>query len=644
MKSLFELLEEDTSERLISAIFMTYGFDAELFERNVLPAIFRLDSDFYDNEKRFRANITENLLKAPVVVLVDGSGYQGGKTLLYDLVNVTGCTFHPKCFLLLYQDYLRIIIGSSNITKPGMCYNAELFWQYDLREGDKTGVAANLKGIIDGMIEYISGSDIQAFKAIHGFLDKFEPVKYQEECIIHSTLDEKSFLEKLVETTKNKNKKIKNIRVISPFYESDIGLKKTFERVMAAQLFAKLQPFMLENAKVEIFFPGFKEESLNKWNVEAPLELFRELSKSIDELSFHVISNQWLDEEGEEHLRNLHAKLIEVYFENGEYLYLVGSANFTKSAMSSKKISMNNLEIGVFEISKSKLQFPVSIKVRLEDLIHLERNENNTSKPVIFIDKAVLDIFTDSAKLKITIKKEKVIYPFTVMYQGKEIYKSLSLEKDTEIIIYGFQLGLEKDLVIKYGEESFVVPIQINQKYLAAKDDLGFDFDPMIADIISFYSGRYRSIEELVAEKRRNPPPGEKSQLIIKGFRTNLNLFFKAMDGLKQSLEKPCFSEEGFKYELISPIGINKLAQLFDDEYRNGNLEPEEAFFYVLEMIDKIEGLEFQPDRLEKEKKLAILTIALDVLHKTLNDIYESSEGSIKKQYDMMLKMYKIMR
>ena len=43
MKSLFDLLEEDSSQKLISAVFMTYGFEADLFERNVLPSIFRLD-------------------------------------------------------------------------------------------------------------------------------------------------------------------------------------------------------------------------------------------------------------------------------------------------------------------------------------------------------------------------------------------------------------------------------------------------------------------------------------------------------------------------------------------------------------------------------------------------------------------------
>jgi hypothetical protein len=116
------------------------------------------------------------------------------------------------------------------------------------------------------------------------------------------------------------------------------------------------------------------------------------------------------------------------------------------------------------------------------------------------------------------------------------------------------------------------------------------------------------------------------------------------MDGIKQSLEKPCFSEECFKYELISPLGIHKLAQLFDCGYRDKDIEPEEAFFYVLEMIYKIERLEFQPDRLEKEKKKTMLTEVLDGLHKTLNDIYENSERSIKKQYDLMLKMYETER
>lgn len=637
MKSLFDLLEEDSSQKLISAVFMTYGFEADLFERNVLPSIFRLDTDYYENERRFRSRIAESLLKTPVTVFLDGGEYRGGKTFLYDLVNVSSCTFHSKCFLLLYQDYLRIIVGSSNITRAGMCYNAEILWSYDLKVGDSTGVASSLRSILGGFSLFLKGAENHAMEPIKQFLTEFPYEKSKGRLFLHSTLDAKSFSEQFVEELINGKNSIDSLRVISPFFESDT--EKAVETAMVGRLLQDIKHSMNPGAKVEFCFPGFRVNDVEKWNVEVPLGLFKELSKAYPGINFYIVPNLWNDD-GEEHVRNLHAKIIEVRYENGEYLYLIGSQNFTRAAMHSKQSNLRNFEIGVFESSKVRLKYPIMQKVNLENLANVERDESPIKRPVIFIEKAELDLLGSIPVLMIMVDTKNASYPFTVNYQNKIIHQSVINE--AQIIISGFKIGYEKDLVINCGEYDFNVPIDVIQKYMVAKDDLGFDFEVGIEEILAYHSGKYRSIEELVNEKKKTGSPVEKNTIIIKGFRTNLNLFFKALDGIKQSLEKPSWTVNSFLYELDSPVGLKRLMELFDEGYSNGTLQPEEAFFYIIETMAKLESLNFQPDRIEENTKMEILREVSESFFQVLNDIIKGAKGNVRKQYGLMLKEYGI--
>ena len=127
----FDLIDNG-GNKPIAAVFMTYGFDAGLFEHHILPAFLGIVDDPNENELRFRNQIALRLKEVPVLVMSDANQFNGGRTFLYDHIVVDTETFHPKCYLLLYKEFLRVIISSANITKSGLCYNAELVWHYDI--------------------------------------------------------------------------------------------------------------------------------------------------------------------------------------------------------------------------------------------------------------------------------------------------------------------------------------------------------------------------------------------------------------------------------------------------------------------------------------------------------------------------------
>ncbi len=464
MKSMFELFEGNPSDEIVAALLMTYSFDADLFEQHVLPALFKIDTDISDNERRFRHQVADALLKKPVTVMVDAAGYKGGKTFLYDLLNVKDCTFHPKCFLLQYTDYLRVIIGSCNLTRAGLCYNAELIWHYDIRKGDKSGIGAALADIIKRVAEYAGQEDNAAIRQIIRFLSNIATETSADSVVIHSSLHEQSFVGKLHEIIEKQGQVIRSLRVMSPFYESEYG--QTLESSMMGELFSGLYKYMKKQAVVEFCFPGYKTEDTGKWHVNAPLSLFAELSQSMPKLSYALISEQWTDEDDEPRLRPLHAKLIEVGFQNGEWLYVMGSPNFTKAAMNSSSSQMKNVEIGVFEFTKKRLWFPPLTKVDYHQLITDQPKPPDTKQLVIFIDSAWFSCDDNNPTLRIYVNVNKAVYPFEVIYQQEVIYRAE--EPELEIIIPDFTLGHDKDLEIKCGQFSFTVPISVKDKYAAS--------------------------------------------------------------------------------------------------------------------------------------------------------------------------------
>jgi hypothetical protein len=104
----FELINTE-QETPVAALFMTYGFDAELFEKHILPNFLGVIGNVDENELRFRNQVALKLKEVPVTVLSDAKQYHGGRTFLYDHLTISDHTFHPKCYLLLYETYLRVI-------------------------------------------------------------------------------------------------------------------------------------------------------------------------------------------------------------------------------------------------------------------------------------------------------------------------------------------------------------------------------------------------------------------------------------------------------------------------------------------------------------------------------------------------------
>ncbi len=225
---IFEMLE-DKERQPVAAIYMSYGFDAQLFEEQVLPAFLGVQSgaDSYDLQTGtkfsmyFRNQVALKLREIPIAVFSDGNQYPGGRSFLYDHIVVHNMTFHPKCYLLLFKDYLRVIVTSANLTVSGLCYNAEVIWHEDIYPDKESSIARELHDVLLSIAEIGSNPLPEAVKVILQYLLRVRGTDTSVYPILVSTCQEESPYFQIMRAIDGYSKPPKEVTILSPFFEND---------------------------------------------------------------------------------------------------------------------------------------------------------------------------------------------------------------------------------------------------------------------------------------------------------------------------------------------------------------------------------------------------------------------------------------
>lgn len=629
----FELIDKGENCPL-AAVFMTYGFEARIFENHMLPAFLGVASERRDNEARFKYEMSERLLEIPVAVISSGSSYRGGRTLMYDHIAINDVTFHPKCFLLLYKEFLRVIIGSGNITKSGICYNAELVWHMDITPGDNLKLGNNIHRILEAMIEKFGLSDVEAIKSMRDYTAQFKGGEGFPQII--STMDEMSPLETLIAHI---TEEVKSVTILSPFFESDGGKISKSSLIMS---FVNDIHKKSKNASFKIYFPGSLDEQRDVYKVDVPKDIFSKLRECEGtNVEYFVVSPKWETDTKDEVVRNVHAKLVMIEFENGNRLYLCGSMNFTKSAMNSKKRSLKNFEIGVLEYSKKKLVIPNCKKVQLSQLEIQERPSPGVKR--VFLKEVRLDMFEGKYRLILELDEKKTEYPFDIFYSG-ELLETVT-EKRKKIVFEDFKLKQELDIKIQCNEDTCYCPIFVaDKKIMTAWPPNQPDIEIGISDIIDFNANRYRSIREIIASKKVSGGNSDKSSMKIMTFRQNLNRFFKALAAMKKGLESPFYTDYAFSNHINNPLGIARLVDIIVGDYKEYKNKydgiKQESFFFLVEILNMLTKLNFEKDFISDSVKHGKLKDVKKKSAEVLNEIMNLAEGRVKKQYEIIVKNY----
>jgi hypothetical protein len=225
--SLHEILQRETYNH---ALISTFGFSARFFEEYCL--------------ERFRA-FQEN---GNISILVDRGQYEEllenaaddrlefpkKANLRYLLQGIrAGQCFHPKIFLFGGKDRGLLIIGSANLTRDGLCSNAELISCFKFVQGKDEDALPLFQQAFDYFFRLSDrcGSDslasnIQAFEREEVWLSQAQPLATESlPKLLHN--EDRSLLEQLRELV---GSYIDELHVLSRYYDSKPSLLEVVRR------------------------------------------------------------------------------------------------------------------------------------------------------------------------------------------------------------------------------------------------------------------------------------------------------------------------------------------------------------------------------------------------------------------------------
>lgn len=308
MKEAIDLIEEMHKIQPSSrTLFTTYKYNQSFFEKYVfsrfrgksLPLVLM---DYYEYQNVLRES---------------GKSTLAGTRYLIDSVRVPGKTFHPKLVVACSDKEIKIIVGSANLTHAGFSKNAEIC-SVETIAFDKRHNYPILFDVCDFLKNLKEHVESKRFKQeLECLLEKTDlnspPVDAKNTNIhlIHNL--QEPILDQVREVIQGD---ITRVTVISPFFSQETTL---YDRV--AEDFSENMEFVIQ--------PGsnnFPVNTLENWD-------------HIDKLHFSSIT--FKDN------RDLHGKAV-LFHTSSEVFALIGSANFTESALMRSTGKGGNIEASLF--------------------------------------------------------------------------------------------------------------------------------------------------------------------------------------------------------------------------------------------------------------------------------------------------------
>ena len=127
----------------MACVASTFEFDAAFYETELLPRFLGLKFDQTENERTFLIEREEKLELVSAAVLVDIHKIDPGQTTLqWDQIPIAVpgamAIQHSKIVLLVWENLVRLIVGSANLNRTGYRRNREVFAALDFYDAPES--------------------------------------------------------------------------------------------------------------------------------------------------------------------------------------------------------------------------------------------------------------------------------------------------------------------------------------------------------------------------------------------------------------------------------------------------------------------------------------------------------------------------
>ena len=347
----------------IGCLATTFTFQPGLFEEQCLARFLQVDSDPQREELAYLLEREANLGRAYAGALVDRSQAGVEHSLRWDVlsVQIPRGKQHSKLSLLAWENCVRVIVSSANLTEQGYRSNQEVTIAIDGNpDGADHKIVTDAIHFLESLIDFVprGEGDSPQKKRAAAFLEQVKllvqnwPKATSDPSVrqmLVATLPRNTVRSEeprstLSETLKAclKHGRPEEIWVASPFF--DVGEAEDATTAALCEAYARGR-----TRSIYIAVPSLDRLGAESPRLAAPKSLLVTSRKYVDQVEFEILPHT--DTQGNE--RPWHAKMLALrrYDDTGGYAALmIGSSNFTKAGMGIDGVA--NAELNLLTISK----------------------------------------------------------------------------------------------------------------------------------------------------------------------------------------------------------------------------------------------------------------------------------------------------
>ncbi|WP_426441105.1 hypothetical protein [Bradyrhizobium genosp. P] len=611
---------EEAFGRPLGCVTTSFTFDAELFEEQCLARFLSIQSNSNETPKAYLIEREEKLSQCFACVLVDRGHAAPDRSLRWNMLPVTlplGGVLHAKLTILTWENCIRVLVGSANLTEPAYRRNQEVVAVLDF--GTEGNLAPDL---LMGCISFLRS--VRSFApgldrtkggpqaALSAFLSSIEqrvgllpPVKPD---------DVKCVLVPLVRGGGNVVEQLSGLWVgpkpdrawaLSPFFDEDA------QSVVTAQAFVGLLTTRGDR-QLTVVAPG-RTLPDGTVQIDAPAALKETSHPSLQHKFSIVEQHEEINNKFED--RALHAK--SVWLErDGRVLYMLGSSNFTAAGLGLHP--RHNIELNVAYLipdGNSRLgklcaqSWPKEVVLKKLDGVQflgsLDGSADESDTPVLPIAFGLALFCLDGIGGRLELEIDENAPPvFDVnLKDGSPVLSSaaLALGKRKTVIVPWESKRPPSSLEVRWqdadGSESrapWIVNVA-DPSSLPPPEELG---SLSLAELLEILTSA-RPLHEIMGRilKRREEKTDPKKNLEIDPHKKvdttqfllrRMRRVAQALEGMRNRLQQPTASLEALRWRLHGPIGPIALAKRLAAE------DPEGAAFMIAEVASTLRNIAWQ--------------------------------------------------
>lgn len=652
----------------ISFVAATYELETDFFMTDLLPSMLSLGTR-RDDLLTSPHIIDQALRDCAVHILLDRSQYADarGVSSRVDLMISSTRVQHSKVYLIYWENLIRAIVTSANLTRDGFRKNREVAWYIDYKVSHSSDVSI-LRNLIEGL-ENITEVQLNhdAIKSLHLMhqtakdWQKSQTKKKVSPLILWGG-NEKPLISKILDLWPTQTP-VKEAHVVSPFWSKNSG---PFEALIHGLKSKNVQEdFVLHlycqgrgdpDVELRPVFPLEVKRHLAKWPL---IDVF--LHSCTPKVGSDDVSDLFkrIDERTD---RFLHAKVI-LLLSTEITLAAIGSANFTENGLCRNPDSANIELMAVWILNGKALQDsvianllpPTLGKIRLVDV-----DSKNVFEPSPFSEEPKWPDFVELAELDVTVPKfdwkEKdvtsKISTLSIRYRspkdknakfGFHLGDGITdfLLPSTNITrVEKFDLDIPQTSLLLKSREIFIYwveapngiafPINLTAETKVDLPVQSIGHKPTEDQLIDYFSG-WKDRNQLLEVGLRDPEQGQNvtdnsigiDQRVIQLY--TVRSFVECLQGLKKQLEESTSTDKGMRRAFLCEISPVALANSILENYKQSKRTPVAAGFQILELMRTVSSAKITGNTKTKQQ---IKKRCIDLL----NQIYQQLEENANRE------------